>query len=75
MIACYKCSERHVWYDDDGRAHSCHETCSWYNETYLPKMQSAREKRKVESQANELAANSVLRVMGRHKWNVKGGRR
>lgn len=68
MIACYKCDERRVWYDSDGKAHSCHETCERHAKEKA-RVEEANQKRSEIAFGDDVARGSAKRLFGRYKWN------
>lgn len=70
MTPCYKCDERCVWYDDDGKAHRCHETCERYAE-YRVRVDKARNRKDEIVRAETEEIRSRVNKMGKYKWNVR----
>lgn len=66
--ACFGCAERHIWYDNDGKAHTCHETCKRHAKD-KQRIEEANKRKREEAEANDLTSRSVNRIMGRFKWN------
>jgi len=66
--ACFGCDERHVWYDDEGKAHTCHETCERHAK-YKKRIEEANKRKREEAEAKDLTSRSVIRLLGRYKWN------
>lgn len=68
MNHCYGCKERHIWYDDDGRAHSCHEKCKLHAEDN--RKREVINKKKAEMQlAEEFTSDSIYRLIRKYKQN------
>jgi hypothetical protein len=59
MSVCYGCKERHIWYDEDGKAHSCHEKCKKHADD-KNRMEEVKKK-KAEIQMLEIFALDSLR--------------
>lgn len=58
---CYGCPNRRVTYDENGKAHTCHETCEDHKndqQIYL----KARANRNAEARGNEIVSLGYERV-------------
>ena len=62
---CYCCDERHVHYDNDGRAHTCHETCERYAECV---QKNERKRARRAEYMNNPSANAIIARLKKTKW-------
>lgn len=73
MNACYKCQDRHIWYDSDGKAHTCHETCERHAKDKVER-EMINQKIKEDHIADSTTATAIKHVFGAYRWNKKGER-
>lgn len=58
---CFGCKERHVWYDDDGKAHTCHAACPRHAKQ-IEKNEIAKRKKYEINDQNAIMHESAERV-------------
>lgn len=68
MNSCYGCTERCVFYDSDGKAHSCHETCERHAKD-REKSEAINKKKREIQVAQDETADAIKRLVGKYKWN------